>query len=137
MQDGVAYAFQFGDILTRKYAEFSEAEKADYLTAMSWSLELSTHTMETIQPDDDLYSRLADLFSLYSFIPSSGINEMPKEEFLNTLKVWVSDLEYIHERMEDTELASLDEAELTAFWEMMLSNLQSKDAELTEYKLSF
>ncbi|WP_187444917.1 hypothetical protein [Rossellomorea vietnamensis] len=46
-------------------------------------------------------------------------------------------MEYIHERMEDTELAYMDEAELTAFWEMMLSNLQSKDAELTEYKLSF
>ncbi|MGD6801802.1 hypothetical protein [Rossellomorea aquimaris] len=71
VQDGVEYAIQFGDILTKKYAEVSEAEKAEYLTAMSWSLELSTHTMETIQPDDDLYSRLADLFSLYSFIPAS------------------------------------------------------------------
>ncbi|TYS16713.1 hypothetical protein FZC78_12050 [Rossellomorea vietnamensis] len=96
VQDGVEYAIQFGNILSRKYAEVSEAEKAEYLTAMSWSLELSTQTMETIQPNEDLYSRLADLFSLYSFIPtspnlnSSGINEMSKEEFLNTLKVWVS-----------------------------------------------
>ncbi|MGD6801801.1 hypothetical protein [Rossellomorea aquimaris] len=62
---------------------------------------------------------------------------MSEEEFLNTLKVWVSDLEYIHERMEDKELAALDEAELTAFWEMMLSNLKTNDANLTEYKLSF
>lgn len=143
MQDGVEYASQFGDILMRKYAEVSEAEKAEYLTAMSWSLVLSTHTMETIQPDDDLYSRLADLFSLYSFIPTSeklnpsGISEMWEEEFLNTLKVWVSDLEYIQERMEATELAAMDEAELTAFWKMMLSNLKTKDADLTEYKLSF
>lgn len=143
VQDGVEYAIQFGDILTRKYSEVSEAEKAEYLTAMSWSLELSTHTMETIQPDDDLYSRLADLFSLYSFIPtsenlnSSGINDMSEAEFFKTLKVRVSDLEYIHERMEDAELAAMDKAELTAFWEMMLSNLKTNEASLTEYKLSF
>ncbi|MGF2616140.1 hypothetical protein FZC84_10700 [Rossellomorea vietnamensis] len=142
VQDGVEYAIQFGDILTEKHVEVSEAERSEYLTAMSWSLELSTHTLETVEPDDDFYKKLAGLISLYGSIPSSEnlnsqkFTDMPQEEFLKELNVWITDLEYIHDRMEDTELAEMNERELTVFWQMLLANLKTEDEALAEYKNS-
>ncbi|WP_113927880.1 hypothetical protein [Bacillus sp. P14.5] len=143
VQDGVEYAIQFGEILTVKHGEVSQAERAEYLTAMSWSLELSAHTLETIEPDDDFYKKLADLLSLYGSIPSSEnlnsqkLKDMPHEEFLEELNVWITDLEYIHDRMYDAQLAEMNGRELTAFREMLLANLKTKVEAVAEYKNSF
>ncbi|GAA0336571.1 hypothetical protein GCM10008967_28670 [Bacillus carboniphilus] len=144
IKNGVSYSYEFGETLQRKYNDVSEREKAEYLTAMFWSLQLSTHMLEAAEPNDDRYRELAGLFSIYSHIPSSNdlgelINkvDVSDENKLKLLDIWLSDMKYLDKNLHSLQLAEMDYSELRAFWEMLLQNLEYEDEALNRYKQSF
>lgn len=140
IHDGVRYSYNFGKTLQSKYNDISEKDKAEYLTAMYWSLQLSTHTLEIVEPNDDRYRELANLFNIYSQIPSpvSGdIVSISDEEVLDLLDIWLTDMNYLVEKLDYNQLAKMDSTELNAYWETLLSNLKYQNDNLIKYKQSF
>ncbi|WP_316568671.1 hypothetical protein [Neobacillus sp. YIM B06451] len=144
IQNGVNYSFNFGETLQRKYSDISIKEKSEYLTAMSWSLQLSTHTLEIVEPNDDRYRKLANLFNIYSHIPSSNdlgdmiSNEnVSDDEILELLNIWLTDMKYLDEKLDYNQLSKMNYTELSAYWETLLSNLKYHNDALIKYKQSF
>lgn len=143
IHDGVNYAYNFGETLQGKYNDISMKEKAEYITAMSWSLQLSTHTLEILEPNDDRYRELADLFSIYSHISSRDLGNMMSkenildEEVLELLDIWLADVKYLDEKLDYNQLAKRNYTELRAYWETLISNLKYQNDGLIQYKQSF
>ncbi len=144
IQNGVNYSYNFGEILQSKYSDISLKEKAEYLTAMSWSLQLSTHFLEIIEPEDERYRELAKLFGIYSHIPSSNDlgtmiskNTLSDEEVLELLDIWLSDIKFLDERLDYGQLAKMNYEQLRAYWETLLHNLEYDNEALNNYKQSF
>lgn len=141
IQDGVNYAYNFGGILQRKYKDISLKEKAEYLTAMSWSLQLSTHMLEIVEPNDEKYKELANLFGIYSVIPSSTdfgfliTNEtVSDEEALKLLDLWLTDMKYLDENLDYLRLSKMNYTELKEYWRSVLRNLKYENENLNKYK---
>ncbi|MFT4417291.1 hypothetical protein ACLM5H_26035 [Fredinandcohnia humi] len=144
IHNGVNYSYNFGKILKSKYNDISIKEKAEYLTAMSWSLQLSTNTLEIVEPNDDRYKELANLFNIYSHIPSSNdlgdmiIKEnVSDEEVFELLDIWLTDMKYLDEKLDYNQLAKMNYTELSAYWETLQSNLKYQNDDLIKYKQSF
>jgi uncharacterized Fe-S radical SAM superfamily protein PflX len=144
IQNGVNYSYNFGETLQSKYNDISIKEKAEYLTAMSWSLQLSTHTIEIVEPNDDRYRELGKLFNIYSHIPSSNdLGDIISEEnvsdevVLEFLDIWLTDMRFLDEKLDNNQLAKMNYTELRAYWETMLPNLKYQNDALNKYKQSF
>ncbi|QOY34711.1 hypothetical protein AWH56_018560 [Anaerobacillus isosaccharinicus] len=144
IQNGVSYSYNFGEILQSKYNEISLKEKAEYLTAMSWSLQLSNHLLEIIEPKDERYRELAKLFDIYSHISSSNDlgaliskNDVSDEEVLELLNIWLSDMKYLDEKLDYVQLANMNYTQLEGFWKTLLHNLDYDDEALNKYKQTF
>jgi hypothetical protein len=146
IQSGVNYSLNFGEILQIKYKNLSLDEKVEYLTAMSWSLQLSTHMLEIVEPSDEKYGELADLFKIYSHIASPndlGLlmkNEnVSDEEVLNSLDLWLADMKYLDESLDNNkyELSKMNSTELKQYWGSLLQNLKYENKDLIRYKKSF
>ena len=144
IQYGVNYSYNFGKTLQSKYNDISIKEKAEYLTAMSWSLQLSTHTLEIVEPNDDRYRELGNLFNIYSYIPSSNDlgdiiskENVSDEVVLELLDIWLTDMKYLDEKLDYNQLAKMNYTELSAYWETILPNLEYQNDALNEYKQSF
>ncbi|MFE8699817.1 hypothetical protein ACFYKX_04185 [Cytobacillus sp. FJAT-54145] len=111
---------------------------------MSWSLQLSVHTLEIIEPRDERYRELAELFNIYSHIPSSNdLGSLNNEEHvsdgkvLSLLELWLIDMKYLDENLNYNQLAKMNYNELRAYWEKLLQNLQYEDEALNKYRQSF
>ncbi|MDX1699486.1 MAG: hypothetical protein R3250_02655 [Melioribacteraceae bacterium] len=141
IQNGVNYSYNFGDILQRNYKDLSLEEKAEYLTAMSWSLQLSTHMLEVVEPKDEGYRELANLFNIYSHVPSSNdLGVLIKkengsdEEVLKLLDLWLTDMKYLDENLDYFQLSKMNYNELREYWGTLIPNLKYKNKALNKYK---
>ena len=141
IQNGVNYSYNFGDILQRNYKDLSLEEKAEYLTAMSWSLQLSTHMLEVVEPKDERYRELANLFNIYSHVPSSndlGIlvkkENGSDEEVLKLLDLWLTDMKYLDENLDYFQLSNMNYNELREYWGTLIPNLKYENKALNKYK---
>ncbi|KGR91705.1 hypothetical protein CD30_03765 [Ureibacillus massiliensis 4400831 = CIP 108448 = CCUG 49529] len=139
VHDGITYSYNFGKTLQSKYNDISIKEQAEYLTAMSWSLQLSTHTLEIVEPKDERYRELANLFSVYSHIPSYelGAENVSDEEVLELLDIWLTDVKFLDEKLDYNQLAKMNYTELSAYWETLLPDLKYQNDDLIKYKQSF
>ena len=141
IQNGVNYSYDFGDILQRNYKDLSLEEKAEYLTAMSWSLQLSTHMLEVVEPKDERYRELADLFNIYSHVPSSNdLGALVKkengsdEEVLKLLDLWLTDMKYLDENLDYFQLSKMNYNEIREYWGTLIPNLKYENKALNKYK---
>lgn len=144
IQSGVNYSYHFGDILQSKYKDLSLEEKVEYLTAMSWSLQISTHMLEVVEPKDERYRELADLFNIYSHIPSSSdLGSLEKkenvsdEEVLKLLNLWLTDMKYLDENLNYLQLSKMNYTELRKYWGTLTLNLKYENDNLNNYKNKF
>lgn len=144
IQNGVNYSYNFGDHLVSNYNDLSLKQKAEYLTAMSWSLQLSVHTLEIVEPNDERYRKLAELLDIYSHFSSSEelgamINNknVSDGEVLDLLEVWLTDIKYLDENLDYTQLSKMNYTELRTLWQRVLANLTYNDETLDQYKETF
>ncbi|WP_226666241.1 hypothetical protein [Metabacillus litoralis] len=144
IQNGVSYSYNFGDSLVSNYNDLSLKQKAEYLTSMSGSLQLSTHIMEIVEPNDEKYKELAKLFDIYSDISSSNDfealinnNDVSDGEALDLLEIWLTDIKYLDENLDYHLLSRMNYIELRTLWERLLANLKYNDDMLNQYKETF
>lgn len=140
VQKGVEYAYRFGDILQRKYKDLSQQEKSEYVTAIHWSLELSTYTLETVEPEDERYRELGALFGLYGTTELGRLLESENgsdEEALILMETWLTDMNYLTDKLNNDELHTMSYRELREYWTMLLNNLKLKNEYLIKYKAAF
>lgn len=144
IQNGVNYSYNFGDSLVSNYNDLSLKQKAEYLTGMYWSLQLSVHTLEIVEPNDERYRELAELFDIYSHLSSSeefGAMISKKKGFhgevLPLLEIWLNDIKYLDENLDYNQLSKMNYTELRTLWERLLANLKYNDERLDQYKETF
>lgn len=141
IQNGVNYSYHFGDILKSNYKDLSLEEKVEYLTAMNWSLQLSTHMLEVVEPKDERYRELSNLFNIYSHVPSSndlGVlvkkENVSDEEVLKLLDLWLTDMKYLDENLDYYQLSKMNYNELRKYWGTLIPNLKYENENLNSYK---
>lgn len=144
IQNGVNYSYYFGDSLVSKYNDLSLKQKAEYLIAMSLSLQLSVHTLEIVEPNDERYRELAELFDVYSHLSSSeefgamiSKKNVIDEESLQLMEILLKDIKYLDENLDYNQLSKMNYTELRTLWERLLANLKYDDEMLDQYKETF
>ncbi|TXC92869.1 hypothetical protein FS935_01360 [Metabacillus litoralis] len=144
IQNGVNYSYNFGNSLVSNYNDLSLKQKAEYLTSMSWSLQLSVHTLEIVEPNDERYRKLAELFDIYSQLSSSkefwamiSKKNVIDEESLPLMEILLKDIKYLDENLDYNQLSRMNYTELRTLWESLLANLKYNDEMLDQYKETF
>ncbi|MGM7681136.1 hypothetical protein ACSVDA_03175 [Cytobacillus sp. Hm23] len=143
IEDGIEYAYNFGDILQRKWSETSTSEKVEYLTAMTWSLYLSVHMLEVLETNNENYIHLEKLLSIYSHIPLDDIGVLVKarsvidEEVLGLLHSWLEDMEFLKRKINFSILSNMSNKEFESYFRDLLKNLKYEDDELNKVKKTF
>ena len=97
--------------------------------------------IEVVEPKDERYRELANLFNIYSHVPSSNdLGVLIKkengsdEEVLKLLDLWLTDMKYLDENLDYFQLSKMNYNELREYWGTLIPNLKYENKALNKYK---